>query len=185
MFAAAPSLRTKQRRSPSPVSCRCIFHPLIFLFAGYSIPCSTASTRFGLLRTVEVDLVLLLCFFLAASIFTFVSHPGLCSIHLSNKTFNLWWEMYASRPVIEGTNLDANLRQAVNHFEFNDALVSKKVGGFLSCAHHSNHIFCLPASRSACLSVHLSVHLSLFLSMYLGFSSLCKALSSPCRRSLA
>lgn len=45
----------------------------------------------------------------------------------SNKTFNLWWEMYASRPVIEGTNLDANVRQAVNHFEFNAALVSKKV----------------------------------------------------------
>lgn len=36
--------------------------------------------------------------------------------------------MYASRPVIEGTNLDVNLRQAVNHFEFNDTLVSKKVG---------------------------------------------------------
>eukprot|EP00752_Nemacystus_decipiens_P011422 g10143.t1 len=34
--------------------------------------------------------------------------------------------MYASRPVIEGTNLDANVRQAVNHFEFNDVLVSKK-----------------------------------------------------------
>ncbi|CBN79981.1 conserved unknown protein [Ectocarpus siliculosus] len=34
--------------------------------------------------------------------------------------------MYASRPVIEGTNLDVNLRQAVNHFEFNDTLVSKK-----------------------------------------------------------
>lgn len=46
----------------------------------------------------------------------------------SNKTFNLWWEMYASKPVIERTNLDPNVRQAVNHFEFNDALVSKKVG---------------------------------------------------------
>lgn len=46
----------------------------------------------------------------------------------SNKTFHLWWEMYASRSVIEGTNLDANLRQAVNHFEFNNTLVSKKVG---------------------------------------------------------
>eukprot|EP00903_Cladosiphon_okamuranus_P009025 g8631.t1 len=34
--------------------------------------------------------------------------------------------MYGSRSVIEGTNLDANVRQAVNHFEFNDALVSKK-----------------------------------------------------------
>ena len=63
-------------------------------------------------------------------------NPGLCPTltrdRCSNKTFNLWWEMYASRSVIEGTNLDANFRQAVNHFEFNDALVSKKVKG-LAC----------------------------------------------------
>ncbi|CAM9524752.1 unnamed protein product [Scytosiphon promiscuus] len=53
------------------------------------------------------------------------SAPG-GKLGYSNKAFHLWWEMYASRPVIEGTNLDANLRQAVNHFEFNDTLVSKK-----------------------------------------------------------
>lgn len=34
--------------------------------------------------------------------------------------------MYASRLVIEATNRDVNFRQAVNHFEFNAALVSKK-----------------------------------------------------------
>ncbi len=57
-----------------------------------------------------------------------VLHISMAHRLKSNKTFNLWWEMYASRPVIERTNLDPNVRQAVNHFEFNDALVSKKVG---------------------------------------------------------
>lgn len=80
--------------------------------------------------------------------------------------------MYGSRPVIEGTNLDANVRQAVNHFEFNAALVSKKVRwkdpsvycaahmeAFIWCAliseHYLHHLLVLCAAdkkRCSCLA---------------------------------
>lgn len=65
--------------------------------------------------------------------------------------------MYASRSVIEGTNLDANFRQAVNHFEFNDALVSKKVKGLvLVCG----LLFCEDGITQVPFSVRLLVCLS-------------------------
>lgn len=103
----------------------------------------------------------------------------------SNKTFNVWWEMYASRSVIEGTNLNANVRQAVNHFEFNDVLVSKKVKGYTSCNHSVrfpflrcslNSILCLPFGVPVCLFTCLSLYLRTYMSR-----SLSNTMSFPCR----
>lgn len=45
----------------------------------------------------------------------------------------MWWEMYVSQAVIDKVKRASNVRQMVNHLDFNHTLVSKKVSGNATC----------------------------------------------------